>query len=143
MLRSLEVIRVAQGKVKWFSSQKGFGFIEQESGPDLFVHHKAIQGEGFKNLNEGDIVEYNVTNGPKGESAVDVKVISQNPQQQQQQQQPRSNGRGYDRGNRGYDRGSDRDQDKPFNRSIEDQLKALRKSSKENQQDLANRLKRR
>ncbi len=114
---------MAQGKVKWFSSQKGFGFIEQEEGPDLFVHHKAIQGEGFKNLNEGDVVEFTVTKGPKGESATDVKVISRNSEHE-----PRAH--------------SD-NQEKPFNRSIEEQLKALRKSSKENQQDLANRLKRR
>ncbi len=121
---------MAQGKVKWFSSKKGFGFIEQENGPDLFVHHKAIQGEGFKNLNEGDVVEYSVSSGPKGENAIDVKVISRS--EQPSEQRPRtSNGR------------DNRDQDKPFNRSIEDQLKALRKSSKENQQDLANRLKRR
>lgn len=127
----LEVKRMAQGKVKWFNSKKGFGFIEQENGPDLFVHHKAIQGEGFKNLNEGDIVEYNVSSGPKGENAVDVKVISRS--EQTSEQRPPRTGNGRD----------NRDQDRPFNRSIEDQLKALRKSSKENQQDLANRLKRR
>jgi CspA family cold shock protein len=130
---------LAQGKVKWFSSQKGFGFIEQEGGPDLFVHHKAIQGEGFKNLNEGDVVEYNVTSGPKGETAVDVKVISRSAQEYAP-----ANSRGQNHGNgRSNDRGRGHDRDKPFNRSIEEQLKALRKSSKENQQDLANRLKRR
>ncbi|MBE0447206.1 MAG: cold shock domain-containing protein [Actinobacteria bacterium] len=118
---------MAQGKVKWFNSRKGFGFIEQEDGPDLFVHHKAIQGGGFKDLNEGDIVEYSVTSGPRGGNAVDVRVVSRGTRMQTPASSRNKNHR----------------QDKPFNRSIEDQLKALRKSSKENQQDLANRLKRR
>lgn len=130
---------MARGKVKWFNSQKGFGFVEQDGGgPDLFVHYSAIKSEGFKSLNEGDVIEYNVTSGPKGDTAIDVIVVSRNPAPQEGQPRPhRSADRDRDRNRQ---RGGE---SKPFNRSIEDQLKALRKSSKENQQDLANRLKRR
>lgn len=127
---------MAQGKVKWFNTQKGFGFIEQQEGPDLFVHFSALKDEGRKSLNEGDVVEYTTTTGPKGETAIDVTVVSESssPRPRERQPQPRRTG-----GNRDQNR----DEGRPFNRSIEDQLKALRKSSKENQQDLANRLKRR
>ena len=61
------------GRVKWFNDQKGFGFIEQDGGPDVFVHHTAIQGEGFKTLAEGEEVEFEVTQGPKGPKAENVR----------------------------------------------------------------------
>ncbi|MGD8792281.1 MAG: cold-shock protein [Anaerolineae bacterium] len=62
------------GTVKWFNGTKGYGFIVQESGPDLFVHHSAIRGEGFRNLEEGQSVEFNIEQGPKGLQATDVAV---------------------------------------------------------------------
>jgi CspA family cold shock protein len=61
-----------QGTVKWFNESKGFGFIEQEEGKDIFVHYSAIQGNGFKTLNEGDKVEFEVVDGPKGPAAANV-----------------------------------------------------------------------
>ena len=63
------------GKVKWFNRTKGFGFIEREEGADVFVHFSAIQGEGFKVLEEGDEVEFEVTEGPKGPQATTVKKL--------------------------------------------------------------------
>ena len=60
------------GTVKWFNEKKGFGFIEREGGDDVFVHHSAIQGEGFKNLQEGQKVSFEVTQGPKGPQAENV-----------------------------------------------------------------------
>ena len=61
-----------KGKVKWFSNQKGYGFITADDGKDVFVHHTAIQGEGYKTLNEGQEVEFELDKGPKGERAVNV-----------------------------------------------------------------------
>ena len=62
----------ASGTGKWFNGAKGYGFIEQEEGPDLFVHHSAIRGEGFRNLEEGLSVEFNIEQGQKGLQATDV-----------------------------------------------------------------------
>ena len=64
---------MATGTVKWFNDAKGFGFITQESGEDVFVHFSAIQAQGFKSLAEGDKVEYEVTRGPKGLQAANVR----------------------------------------------------------------------
>lgn len=64
---------MAKGRVKWFSDQKGFGFIEQENGPDVFVHHTCILGSGFKTLDEGEVVEFEIEDGPKGPRAKDVR----------------------------------------------------------------------
>ncbi len=66
---------MAKGTVKWFSNQKGYGFITSESGKDVFVHHSAIQGDGYKSLDEGQQVELEVQQGPKGEQAVNVVKI--------------------------------------------------------------------
>jgi CspA family cold shock protein len=63
------------GTVKWFNSGKGYGFIAQEGGPDVFVHYSAIQGEGFRNLVEGQRVEFSVEQGPKGPQAANVVVL--------------------------------------------------------------------
>jgi CspA family cold shock protein len=62
-----------RGTVKWFSDEKGFGFIQQDGGEDLFVHHTGITGTGFKSLSEGQIVEFEVTRGPKGLQATNVR----------------------------------------------------------------------
>ena len=67
---------MARGKVKWFNDQKGFGFIEQENGADVFVHHTSILAEGFKTLAEGEEVEFEVTQGPKGPKAEKVKRVT-------------------------------------------------------------------
>jgi len=66
---------VATGTVKWFNEAKGFGFITQEGGEDVFVHFSAIQGEGFKTLAEGERLEFDVTRGPKGLQAANVRKI--------------------------------------------------------------------
>ena len=67
---------MAVGKVKWFNNSKGYGFIEQEGGNDVFVHFSAIMGTGYKSLEEGQQVEFEITQGPKGPQAANVRVIS-------------------------------------------------------------------
>jgi CspA family cold shock protein len=71
---SYREVALMTGKVKWFNDAKGFGFIEVEGRKDVFVHHSAIIGEGFKTLREGDEVEFDVTQGPKGLQATKVRV---------------------------------------------------------------------
>ena len=70
-----EGITMANGTVKWFNDRKGFGFIEQEDGPDVFVHFSEIKAEGFKSLNEGDQVAFEIEQGNKGPAAVNVTLI--------------------------------------------------------------------
>lgn len=67
---------MAQGTVKWFSNDKGYGFISQSDGEDVFVHFSAIAAEGYKSLEEGQSVEFDVTDGPKGKQASNVRVIA-------------------------------------------------------------------
>ena len=66
---------MSEGKVKWFNDSRGFGFIEQEGAKDLFVHHSAIQGEGFKSLAEGDRVSFDIVQGAKGPAAENVRKL--------------------------------------------------------------------
>ncbi len=66
---------MAEGSVKWFNDAKGFGFIEQEDGPDVFVHFSAIAGDGFKSLAEGDKVEFEIVDGDKGPQAANVSKL--------------------------------------------------------------------
>jgi CspA family cold shock protein len=63
------------GTVKWFNASKGFGFIERQGGPDVFVHFSAIQGDGFRNLEEGQKVEFTIEDGPKGPQAANVTLV--------------------------------------------------------------------
>ncbi len=63
-----------QGRVKWFNAEKGYGFIEREDGGDVFVHYTAIDAEGFKTLNEGDVVEFEIVDGPRGPQAANVRI---------------------------------------------------------------------
>ena len=67
---------MAKGRVKWFNEKKGFGFISRDNGSDVFVHFSAIKRDGFKSLYEGDEVEFEVTEGPKGPQATNVVVVS-------------------------------------------------------------------
>jgi len=66
---------MANGLVKWFNDQKGYGFIEQENGSDVFVHHSGIEASGFKSLHEGDKVTFDVEQGKKGLAAINVRVV--------------------------------------------------------------------
>jgi CspA family cold shock protein len=66
---------LATGTVKWFSDSKGYGFIEQEEGDDVFVHFSALEGDGFKSLNEGQAVEFDILDGPKGPQAANVVKV--------------------------------------------------------------------
>jgi len=68
-------LKMAEGTVKWFNDAKGFGFIEQDNGPDVFVHFSEVQGDGFKSLAEGDRVSFNVTEGQKGPQSSNVCKI--------------------------------------------------------------------
>jgi len=66
---------MAEGTVKWFNDSKGYGFIEQENGPDVFVHHSNINAQGFKSLKEGDRVTFEIGQGQKGPTALNVTVV--------------------------------------------------------------------
>ncbi len=65
-----------QGKVKWFNDSKGYGFIERENGPDVFVHFTSLQMEGFRSLEEGDVVKFEIVDGPKGPQASNVVKVA-------------------------------------------------------------------
>ncbi len=68
---------MAVGRVKWFSDQKGYGFIEDESGKDLFVHFSSIQGRGYRSLRQGQVVQFDVEETPRGLRAVNVRIIGE------------------------------------------------------------------
>lgn len=69
---------MTNGTVKWFNNKKGFGFIKQDNGPDIFVHYSSINSEGFKSLKEGDLVRFEVKDGEKGPAALNVTLESAN-----------------------------------------------------------------
>jgi CspA family cold shock protein len=69
-------MQLAQGRVKWFNDAKGYGFIQRDTGPDVFVHYSAIQGEGFRSLTEGQVVQFELIEGPKGLQASNVQKVS-------------------------------------------------------------------
>jgi CspA family cold shock protein len=69
-------VHVAQGTVKWFNNEKGYGFIAVDNGPDVFVHYSAIQSDGYKSLDENQRVEFDVVQGPKGPQADGVKIVT-------------------------------------------------------------------
>lgn len=69
------MMSISQGKVKWFSNAKGYGFIEQPGSPDVFVHYSAIQEDGYKSLKQGEVVEFQIVQGPKGPQAEAVKRV--------------------------------------------------------------------
>jgi len=71
----LKEVTLTQGTVKWFSNEKGYGFIAQADGDDVFVHFSAIEGDGYKTLQEGQEVEFEVTDGPKGKQAANVRPV--------------------------------------------------------------------
>jgi len=75
LARTEEFGSMANGKVKWFNTAKGFGFIEREDGPDVFVHYSAIEGSGFRTLAENEQVEFEVAEGPKGLHATNVRKV--------------------------------------------------------------------
>jgi cold shock protein len=75
IFRRKEGVIMANGVVKWFNNQKGYGFIEQEDGTDVFVHHTGINATGFKSLNEGDHVSFDVEQGKKGLAAINVSLV--------------------------------------------------------------------
>ena len=74
--KHMEVFYMNNGTVKWFNSEKGFGFIEREDGSDVFVHFSGIAGEGYKTLEEGQKVDFDITEGQRGEQATNVVVLS-------------------------------------------------------------------
>ena len=75
MEKGKDTMERAKGNVKWFNDAKGYGFLAQDGGKDVFVHHSAIVAEGFRSLTEGDKVEFSIEQGPKGPSAVNVRRI--------------------------------------------------------------------
>jgi CspA family cold shock protein len=74
-IRMMEDAIMADGTVKWFNERKGYGFIEQDEGSDIFVHYSGIQGSGFRTLKEGDKVTFDVEDGPKGPRAINVNIV--------------------------------------------------------------------